>query len=106
MLDSERAAALGRIGAAAKHAAHDPSDDLKRARQAWESTFLKKARQQAEERGEQVSEDELERRAYHLREKHYAYMRLRSLEARRARQSAKKRWKRERAHDPEQIEEE
>lgn len=75
-LDHDTASALGRLGAQAKHARHDPGPTMAKARAGLEASWVRKAREEAEARGEQVTAQELERRAHHLREAHFARMRL------------------------------
>lgn len=81
--DRETASVYGKVGAAVRHSRHDPAPQLARAREALEASWLTKARQQAAERNEDVSEEELQRRAFYLRQEHFARLSMAAVQAKR-----------------------
>jgi hypothetical protein len=83
MLNPERAAMIGRIGAHTSHSRHDSRDITARAR----ATFLDSFERQVDP-DFVLPEAERQRRAAHARKAHYARLALRSAEARRARKEA------------------
>jgi hypothetical protein len=85
MLDSRRAAAIGRIGAHQLHASRDSADITRAAR----SAFLDKFEHEADPDGV-LAPQERRRRAGHLRRAHMLRLALRSADVRRARRDAGK----------------
>jgi len=81
-LDSRRAALLGRIGSQVLHSRRDPYELTERARASFDSRFRHQALEEARQRGEELEEPEIERRADHLRRAHFARLALRSVDAR------------------------
>ena len=77
MLDPERAALLGRIGAYRLHATHDPRETTARAR----ATFLERFEREVDPDGT-LPEHERRRRAEYARKAHFARLALASARAR------------------------
>ncbi len=77
MLDPERAALLGRIGAYRLHATHDPRETTARARAA----FLSRFEREVDPNGT-LPEHERRRRAEYARKAHFARLALASARAR------------------------
>lgn len=81
-LTSERAREIGRIGGHKLHATHDSRDIGRRAQAGLWSKFLREADPDGK-----LPIEERERRAYHLRQAHFARLAAASAEARRKRKS-------------------
>ena len=79
-LTSKRAREIGRIGGHILHATHDSSDIGRHAQAGLSNKFLREADPEGI-----LPEDERERRAYHLRQAHFARLAAASAEARRQR---------------------
>jgi hypothetical protein len=60
----------------------DPYELTERARASFDSRFRHQALEEARQRGEELEEPEIERRADHLRRAHFARLALRSVDAR------------------------
>lgn len=78
-----------KIGGYALAASADPMEYTAAARQRFHDSFTDKARAEAQARGEQVSERDIERRGEALRRAHYTRLSLRSVQVR-TRQRASK----------------
>lgn len=79
---SERAL-QARLAAHTKWATTDAREGTKPARDAFDQRFLNEARKAAEAKGEQLTDDELHRRAYSLRKAYFTRLALLSAQARR-----------------------
>jgi len=78
VLDSDRAAAIGRIGAHVSHSRHDSREITAKARATFHDSFEREV-----DPDFVLPEAERQRRAKHARKAHYARMALKSAEVRR-----------------------
>jgi hypothetical protein len=80
--------AIGRLGALKLHGSHDGRTLTTNARAAFLRKFRAEAAATAAARGEQITDEELERRAGYLRQHHFALMAFNREKARRKKKAA------------------
>jgi hypothetical protein len=83
MLTAEQRRIRSRVAAHTKHARHDPHEAMAVARAGFRESFVEKARAEAAERGETISDAEARRRGEQLFKAHMARLSLASVKARR-----------------------